>query len=223
MATPKQEAVLERIKKVLGFFIGIFGALAILGVFFKILKYPNWELFMQLGFIGEAATFVIMGALELGQAFLIDVPEDGAEGAPSSAGGGGQGGSVDAGTPVRASARKMIEKRVNDDLNVMMGALGKEIKQFGGEIHEMVGEMKQARVAVQNMRSKLDEVATGDLAEDAERLGKGMNSLGSEMENAGGAVQEMRNDLDEMLRRFRQFNDPQVTPNGVSDKNKSVS
>jgi hypothetical protein len=219
MATPKQEAVLERIKKVLGFFIGIFGSLAILGVFFKILKYPNWELFMQLGFIGEAATFVIMGSLELGQAFLIDVPEDGAEGSAASAEGGGKAGAADAGTPVRASARKMIEKRVNDDLNVMMGALGKEIKQFGGEIHEMVGEMKQARVAVQNMRSKLDEVATGDLAEDAERLGEGMNSLGSEMENAGGAVQEMRNDLDEMLRRFRQFNDPQVTPNGVSEKN----
>jgi len=217
MATPKQEAVLERIKKVLGFFIGIFGSLAILGVFFKILKYPNWELFMQLGFIGEAATFVIMGSLELGQAFMIEVPEDGAESSSSNEGRSGE--PVEAaGTPVRASARKMIEKKVNDDLNVMMGALGKEIKQFGGEIHEMVGEMKQARVAVQDMRSKLDEVATGDLAEDAERLGKGMNSLGAEMESAGGAVQEMRNDLDEMLRRFRQFNDPQVTPNGVSEK-----
>jgi methyl-accepting chemotaxis protein len=223
MATAKQEAVLERIKKVLGFFIGIFGALAILGVFFKILKYPNWELFMQLGFIGEAATFVIMGALELGQAFLIDVPsgdeeaEGGAKAAEASSG------EAASGTPVRASARKMIEKKVNDDLNVMMGALGKEIKQFGGEIHEMVGEMKQARVAVQDMRTKLNEVATGDLAEDAQRLGEGMNSLGSEMENAGGAVQEMRDDLDEMLRRFRQFNDPQVTPNGVSDTNKTVN
>lgn len=224
MATPKQEAILERIKKVLGFFIGIFGSLAILGVFFKILKYPNWELFMQLGFIGEAATFVIMGSLEMGQAFMIEVPSgDEAE---------EQGGSEavqtsqspeSAGTPVQASARKMIEKKVNDDLNVMMGALGKEIKQFGGEIHEMVGEMKQARVAVQDMRSKLDEVATGDLAEDAERLGKGMNSLGMEMENAGGAVQEMRDDLDEMLRRFQQFNDPQVTPNGVSDTNETIN
>jgi methyl-accepting chemotaxis protein len=222
MATPKQKAVLERIKKVLGFFIGIFGALAILGVFFKILKYPNWELFMQLGFVGEAATFVIMGALELGQAFLIDVPEEGegAEGASSAAAAEG---STDVGKPVRASAREMIQKKVNDDLNVMMGALGKEIKQFGGEIHEMVGEMKQARVAVQDMRTKLDEVATGDLAEDAERLGKGMSSLGAEMENAGSAVEEMRNDLDEMLSRFRQFNDPQVTPNGVSDTNKTVS
>lgn len=220
MATARQKAILERITKVLGFFIGIFGALAILGVFFKILKYPNWELFMQLGFIGEAAAFVIMGSLELGQAFMMDTPEKGE--APVSEGRGG-GEPVDAGTPVRASARKMIEKKVNDDLNVMMGALGKEIKQFGGEIHEMVGEMKQARVAVQDMRTKLNEVATGDLAEDAERLGEGMNSLGAEMENAGSAVEEMRNDLDEMLRRFRQFNDPQVTPNGISDTNQTVN
>lgn len=222
MATARQEAILERITKVLGFFIGIFGALAILGVFFKILKYPNWELFMQLGFIGEAAAFVIMGSLELGQAFMMDTPDKG-ESPASSGGGATTGEPVDAGTPVRASARKMIEKKVNDDLNVMMGALGKEIKQFGGEIHEMVGEMKQARVAVQDMRTKLDEVATGDLAEDAERLGNGMNSLGAEMESAGSAVEEMRNDLDEMLRRFQQFNDPQVTPNGVSDPNQTVS
>jgi hypothetical protein len=221
MATARQEAILERITKVLGFFIGIFGALAILGVFFKILKYPNWELFMQLGFIGEAAAFVIMGSLELGQAFMMDTPEKGEAPAPSSDGGGGK--PVDAGTPVRASARKMIEKKVNDDLNVMMGALGKEIKQFGGEIHEMVGEMKQARVAVEDMRTKLNEVATGDLAEDAERLGEGMNSLGAEMENAGTAVEEMRSDLDEMLSRFRQFNDPQVTPNGVSETNQTVN
>lgn len=223
MATARQEAILERITKVLGFFIGIFGALAILGVFFKILKYPGWELFMQLGFIGEAAAFVIMGSLELGQAFMMDTPEKGEDPTSSSGGGATSEQPVDAGTPVRASARKMIEKKVNDDLNVMMGALGKEIKQFGGEIHEMVGEMKQARVAVQDMRSKLDEVASGDLAEDAERLGKGMNSLGAEMESAGTAVEEMRDDLDEMLRRFRQFNDPQVTPNGVSDTNQPVS
>jgi predicted RNase H-like nuclease (RuvC/YqgF family) len=210
MATKRQEAILARITKVLGFFIGIFGALAILGVFFKILKYPNWELFMQLGFIGEAAAFVIMGSLELGQAFIMETPSEEEleeEGGATAASGG-------SGTPVRASARKMIEKKVNDDLNVMMGALGKEIRQFGGEIHEMVGEMKRARVAVQDMRSKLSEVASGDLAKDAERLGKGMNSLGTEMSNAGSSVEQMRSDLEEMLRRFRSFNDPQAAPNG---------
>lgn len=212
MATKRQEAILARITKVLGFFIGIFGALAILGVFFKILKYPNWELFMQLGFIGEAAAFVIMGSLELGQAFVMETPSE--EELEEEGGGSGGTAVADAGTPVKASARKMIEKKVNDDLNVMMGALGKEIRQFGGEIHEMVGEMKRARVAVQDMRSKLSEVASGDLAKDAERLGKGMNSLGSEMSSAGSSVEEMRSDLEEMLQRFRKFNNPQAAPNG---------
>jgi len=221
MATKRQEAILERITKVLGFFIGIFGALAILGVFFKILKYPHWELFMQLGFIGEAAAFVVMGSLELGQAFIMDTPAEGE--VDENSGGGGQAVQAESGAPVSASARKMIEKKVNDDLNVMMGALGKEIKQFGGEIHEMVGEMKRARVAVQDMRSKLNEVASGELAEDAERLGKGMNALGSEMENAGSSVEQMRNDLDEMLSRFRQFNRPQSNPNGVSDNKQTVN
>ena len=209
MATKRQEAILARITKILGFFIGIFGALAILGVFFKILKYPNWETFMQLGFIGEAAAFVIMGSLELGQAFIMETPsEDELEEGGNTASAGS------AGTPVKASARKMIEKKVNDDLNVMMGALGKEIRQFGGEIHEMVGEMKRARVAVQDMRSKLSEVASGELAKDAERLGKGMHSLGTEMSNAGSSVEQMRNDLEEMLQRFQKFNDPQAAPNG---------
>ncbi len=222
MATKRQEAILERITKVLGFFIGIFGALAILGVFFKILKYPHWELFMQLGFIGEAAAFVVMGSLELGQAFIMDTPSEGeVEESPGS--GGGQAVSADSGAPVTASARKMIEKKVNDDLNVMMGALGKEIKQFGGEIHEMVGEMKRARVAVQDMRSKLNEVASGELAEDAERLGTGMNALGSEMENAGSSVEQMRNDLDEMLSRFRQFNQPASNPNGFSENKQTIN
>jgi hypothetical protein len=221
MATKRQEAIFERITKVLGFFIGIFGALAILGVFFKILKISNWQLFMKLGFIGEAAAFVIMGSLELGQAFMMDTPSKGEEpDAPSSSGGGQA--AIDPGQSVSASARQMIEKKVNDDLNVMMGALGKEIKQFGGEIHEMVGEMKRARSAVKDMRSKLDEVASGQLAEDAERLGNGMSSLGSEMESAGSAVQEMRNDLDEMLSRFQQFNDPQAA-NGVSENKKQVN
>jgi methyl-accepting chemotaxis protein len=105
----------------------------------------------------------------------------------------------------------MMEKKVNDDLNVMMGALGKEVKQFGGEIHEMVGEMKRARTAVQDMRTKLNEVASGNLAEDAEKLGEGMRVLGGEMEGASSAVQEMRGDLDEMVSRFRQFNDPSST------------
>lgn len=212
MATSKSEAILARVTKVLGFFIGIFGALAILGVFFKILKYDNWELFMQLGFIGEAAAFVVMGTLELAQAFVMKTPTGGDEAAE-----GGASGPVDGGVPMNVSARKMMEKKVNDDLNVMMTALGREIKQFGGEIHEMVGEMKRARVAVQDMRTKLNEVSSGNLAADAERLGQGMRTLGDEMQGAGSSVEKMHNDLSVMLARFQQFNSPQSVPSRVSE------
>lgn len=217
MATKKQQAIFDRMTKILGFLIGIFGALAILGVFFKVLNYPRWELFMHLGFIGEAAAFVVMGSLELGQAFMMDAPadEEGEESAPAGAG--------TAAPPAQTAARQMIAEKIDDDFEGMMEALGKEFQQFGGEIHEMVGEMKRARLAVQNMRTTLDEAATGSLAEDAEQLGEGMSSLGAEMESAESTVEEMHDDLDEMLRRFRQFNNSHVTPNGVTEPNQPLS
>lgn len=217
-AESRKEYILSFTTKVLGFFIGVFGAAAILGVFFKIWDNPvaaeYSEPFMIIGFLGEAGAFIIMGILELVQAFFMDAPDEDEAGSVS----GGDGAAVvqsAQGPAPSASARKMMEKKVNDDLNVMMNALGKEIKQFGGEIHDMAGEMKRARVAVKDMRTKLAEVASGELAEDASRLGEGMRTLGTEMEGAGSTVEEMRSDLDEMLSRFRTFNNPSAG-NGAS-------
>ncbi len=34
--------------------MAVFGLVAIAGVFLKVLKVSNWELFMQIGFLGEA-------------------------------------------------------------------------------------------------------------------------------------------------------------------------
>lgn len=219
MASSRKEYILELTTKVLGFFIGIFGAAAILGVFFKIwdnpMAAPYADNFMVIGFLGEAGAFIIMGMLELVQAFFMEPPEE-AKGTAANAGGGAAVVQAAQGPAPSASARKMMEKKVNDDLNVMMSALGKEIKQFGGEIHDMAGEMKRARVAVKDMRTKLSEVASGELAEDANRLGEGMRTLGNEMEGAGSTVQEMRTDLDEMLSRFRMFNASDQGGNGKS-------
>src|SRR5690554_4820588 len=53
--------MMNRLNGILGMFIGIFGALAILGVFFKIANYPGWEVMMAIGFIGEAGAFIVMG------------------------------------------------------------------------------------------------------------------------------------------------------------------
>lgn len=209
MFTKRRDALLKQITKFLGFLIGICGALAILGIFFKVLQLAHYKTFMYLGFIGEAVAFVLMGLLELGQALFMDPSEEAAsDSQPQRA--GHQGGS--------ASARRMVEKKVHENLNEMMGSLGEEVKQFGGEINGMTKEMRQARIAVANMRSTIEEISNGQLAENAERLAEEMSSLDEEVERAGTAVEKMRRGLDQMLARIHRFNDSPPGTNGVAEK-----
>jgi hypothetical protein len=67
----RQHLVLERITGVLWFFLCLFGALASIGVFFFRAKLPDWELYLQLGFTGGPAAMVILGSLQLSQAFVM--------------------------------------------------------------------------------------------------------------------------------------------------------
>lgn len=205
-----QSKGMKRVSGILGFFVGIFGALAILGVFFKILKLPHYELFMAIGFIGEAAAFVIMGVFALIGAFskkgdettAAVVAAPGIDVRPALA--------AEAEAEVRAAVQESLQKRVSEDVERMMEALSQEVGRFGEEIHHVGSELTRAREAILTMRNELDRVASGDLAGDAERLGRGMQVLGDEMSEAGGTVERLRSDLDEMARRFRSFNEPRT-------------
>ena len=206
MTSAHQSTRILRFNGILGFFIGIFGAMAILGVFFKILKLPYFEIFMMIGFVGEAAAFVIMGVFSLVGSFSakkyenlsaapVKPPMTQPLQAPPQA-------------EVRASFQKMLEKQVSDDVNKMMTTLSQEIGRLGSEIQQVGGELERARHSIHTMRQELDRVASGDLAGDAERLGRGMQVLGTEMSQAGDTVERMRSDLEDMAQRFRHFNDP---------------
>lgn len=200
---------MARLKSILGFFIGIFGAMAILGVFFKIAKLPNYELFMQIGFIGEAAAFVIMGLFELMNAFLIKSPKKDA--VETEADGGMMVATMgDINTPFSS----IVEQRLGNELDVMMLALAKEVKTFSDEMRELGGALGDARSSVVTMRNELDRVSSGDLAADAQRLGEGMRTLGGEMAGAGSTVESIRSDLETMAARFRQFNMPIMNGGG---------
>ena len=205
MATTQQAPRLSRLSGILGFFIGIFGAMAILGVFFKILKLPHFEIFMVIGFVGEAAAFVIMGIFSLIGSFSTKKYEE-LPATPTNS-------SVVQQEPerpeveIRASFQKMLEKQVSDDVNRMMGVLSEEIGHLGSEIQQVGGELERARHSIHTMRQELDRVASGDLAGDAEKLGRGMQVLGTEMGQAGNTVERMRSDLEQMAQRFRLFND----------------
>ena len=203
MKKAKRSIRLARLTGVLGFFIGIFGAMAILGVFFKILKLPYYEIFMIIGFVGEACAFVIMGIFSLIGAWSSEEEEPLAMATTDSAGR-----TLPPNVIVRATFQKMLEKQVSDELNQMMAALSKHVGQLGGEIEQVGSELERARRAINLMSHELDRVASGDLAGDAERLGRGMHMLGSEMNEAGHSVERIRTDLDEMAQRFRHFNEP---------------
>ncbi|MFO8098566.1 MAG: hypothetical protein R6T83_02960 [Salinibacter sp.] len=213
MSSQQRSLALERTTRVLGFAIGVCGAFAILGVFFKIIEGPYYQTFMYLGFIGEAVAFLVMGFLELGQAFTVSAPSD-ADASESSAALSSSG---PAEGPLREGARSMMQEKVDEDLDRMLDALGTEVKEFGVEMTKMAEEMNHTRAALHDMRTTLDEVSSGRLAEDADQLGSGMSTLGTEMADAGETVETMRDDLDRMLARLRRFNNVAHTTNGTEE------
>ena len=242
MATKDRVTALDRLRSVLGFLIGIFGALAILGVFFKIIKYEflgiGWETFMVAGFIGEALAFVVMGIFELFGAFQrnkeVVVEDERAHMLAPEPLSQEQMNAVlrermeEVADEVTASFRTMMQdltrsyhqvlgESIRGDLDEIVSSMAQETQRFGDEMRALGEEMGRAQHAVHGMRGELDKVVTGDLANDAERLGSGMKRLGGEMEHAGSAVERIRADLDEMATRFRGFNSPHPSTNGVSD------
>lgn len=183
-----------RIRGVLAFFIGIFGALAILGVFFKIMKVGNYELFMKVGFVGEAGAFIVMGVLELITSWFQN-PESSSI-AESSSGH----------TPMPSNLTAMLDAKLDSKLDVLLTHLAGDIENFRQEMTTLSGELSHSAGAVRNMRAQLESVASADLAHDAQVLGQGMAQLSSEMAGAGSAVEAMRSDLEFMVHRFRAFN-----------------
>lgn len=239
MAAATSSKTLSRINGVLGLFIGIFGALAILGVFFKIAKYPNYELFMAIGFFGEAAAFVVMGIVSLVTGFATkEAP------ARSSLALSGEAGadfdaalretasefrevlqsasenyrtSMDAAAgEFRSSMQTMLREHLGGDLEAVARSVQDDVRRFGTEMRGLGGEMERARSAVQAMSAEMESVATGTLADDAELLGRGMRQLSAGMAEAGSTVDRMRADLNEMAMRFHAFNGTsRASENGI--------
>lgn len=232
MAARKSSKLLKRVNGILGLFIGIFGALAILGVFFKIAKYPNYELFMAIGFFGEAAAFVIMGLVAFFTGFSSVGDDEGPSGSSLafSADAGAEfeaalrdtasefrevlqtasesyRASMDAASSeFRESMQAMLRDNLSTDLEGVALTVKEDVQHFGEEMRGLGGEMARARGAVQAMSAEMESVATGTLADDVEMLGTGMRQLSEGMSDAGATVDRMRADLNEMATRFHAFN-----------------
>lgn len=222
-----QSKLMARVNGILGLFIGLFGALAILGVFFKIAKYPNYEVFMAIGFFGEAAAFVIMGVVALVTGFSAKGEAPARSGALAS-------GDADldaamresaeefremlraASEDYRASMKVMLQDHLGGDLEALARSVEEDVQHFGAGMRGLGSEMERARSAVRAMSAEMESVATGTLADDAELLGRGMRQLSEGMAEAGSTVDRMRADLNEMAARFHAFNGSQrPSENGI--------
>jgi predicted nucleic acid-binding Zn-ribbon protein len=203
MADSTSSSFLDAVEPYLQFFIGIFGALAIIGVFFKIQGYPNTELFMVLGFMGEAAAFVLMGSFVLLSHYFgpdQSQAEGGASGEvvaveqqpppPSQAAAVGQ--------EMRATAREMVEERLREDLDDVMEALTHEVRRFGEEMREMSNEMEHTRSTLGQMHEALGPAADGRLAEQADVLGDRMEQINAQLRQSGAKIEEGHAALERM-------------------------
>ena len=56
-----------------------------------------------------------------------------------------------------SDVRRAIEEQINDDLNVMMGAVAKELKKVQTNANSIAGELEALRVAIRNMKKAVEE------------------------------------------------------------------
>lgn len=212
---------MRRLNGVLGLLIGLFGALAILGVFFKIAKYPHYEILMAVGFFGEAAAFVVMGLFSLITGFTgrpAEGPEPTASAAAPLPGGAALSGAAleealeEASEELRAELRALVRQGFAQNLEALGEVVRGDVALFGEEMRALGAEMQLARQSVHALRGEIEEVAAGGLPADAERLGLGMRQLAEGMAEAGEATERMREDLREMALRLSAFNDGRTSP-----------
>jgi methyl-accepting chemotaxis protein len=218
-----QSKAMSRMNGILGLFIGIFGALAILGVFFKIANYPGWEIMMAVGFIGEAGAFIIMGVFALiaglrggtdYQAVAERQESRAVAPMPAFDDEAFRAEMREMAKGLSADIKKQFETVATRDLSAAVGAVGEQTAATCDEMRALGDSLAGARQSVDAMRKTLGEAAAGHLAADAERLGMGMRSIADGMEEAGAAVEQMRRDVTLMAERFRAFNGAGMSENG---------
>ncbi len=191
MAASKPSRTMSRLNGILGLLIGIFGAMAILGVFFKIAKYPgvDYEFFMAVGFMGEAAAFVVMGLFALISGFTS------------------QGAGADANTTSSAAfvSGSLLSEDIADEFRAALAVTASEFREALQTSSAGFGESMQAASSEfrASVREALDERLGHDLSammegvgDDVRHFGSEMRGLGDEMQQARTAVHAMREELD---------------------------
>lgn len=208
------------------FFVGLFGASAVFGVLLKIWKKPFWglvsaetgqamyDIFMPVGFLGEAIVFIIMGFMK-GDAYIEVYPDeqdDTQEDDVSSHGG------VVVNMQLPDSLKKIIEDKVSAQLDNKVSELTNllvsdiqhtrnllsDTNQMNSRIVEVAGNLNDLSTKIRTFGDSLGEfekINTGNISKNAV-------SISDRLESADKELQSFEEEMKKLANRFRSFNSP---------------
>lgn len=222
---------LERTWSLTHFFIGIFGAAAIIGVMAKIFNFEahifgmlvTWKPVVLVGFIGEAIVFIIMGMMREMRYVPVGEGEEGAE--PPLEGGGLEEASALLGESgetldreARALARELRSLRTalsrQEEVYQELSALHGVLKRASNGLSEHVGALEDNMTSLQETYEEELPIAS-DLLEIRGELASSSRELREKMDEARAAVGAMHEEVSATAERFADFNRPGL-PNGRS-------
>lgn len=223
---------LERTWSLTHFFIGIFGAAAIIGVMAKIFNFDaeifgvlvTWKPIVLVGFIGEAIVFIIMGMMREMRYVPVGEEEDGEE--PAFEGAGLEGASALLGESgeelsqeARALARELRSVRTalsrQEEVYQELSALHGVLRRASDGLSEHVGALEDNMDTLQETYGEEIPIAS-DLLEIRGELAASSRELREQMDEARAAVAKMHEEVSATAERFADFNRPGL-PNGRVD------
>ncbi|NCP84651.1 MAG: hypothetical protein GW823_07105 [Bacteroidetes bacterium] len=209
------------------FFVGIFGAMAVFGVLLKIWKKPFWgmispetgqamyDIFMPVGFLGEAIVFIIMGFMK-GDAYIEVYPDEqddsGTEDAVSSHGG------VIVNMQLPDSLKRIIEEKVSAQLDNKVSELTNLLVSDIQHTRNLLSDTNQMNSRIVEVAGNLNELSTkirsfGDSLGEFEKINssnisKNAAAISNKLESANNELQVFEDEMKKLANRFRNFNSP---------------
>jgi methyl-accepting chemotaxis protein len=210
------------------FFVGLFGAAAVFGVLLKIWKKPFWgmisaetgqtmyDIFMPIGFLGEAIVFIIMGFMK-GDAYIEVYPDEqddtnSADDEVSSHGG------VIVNMQLPDSLKKIIEDKVSAQLDNKVSELTNLLVSDIQHTRNLLSDTNQMNARIVEVAGNLNDLSTkirsfGDSLGEFEKINssnisKNAAAISSKLESANNELQVFEDEMKKLANRFRNFNSP---------------
>ena len=214
------------------FFIGFFGAMAILGILMKIWNPPLWglltpaqgellfQILMPIGFIGEAIVFIMMGFLK-GDGYYEVTPDKQdvmklRNSAVPEGPGGAEAGGVNVEFKLPDNIQKMLEQKLSTEIDSKVTELSSlliddmertrsilsETQQFAANLHRFSGSLDQFSTTLETLSDGLHQFE--NLNTDS--LSKSVTHISGKLDAAGNQVTHLQDELKRLTLRFHNFN-----------------